>query len=182
MMRKSFAKSTRHFDPGQSPRTVVNVRAKPNPQNFSVSIQAVSPSRRKEVLNVPCWYALTCIYVVPCALLDRRKFCSYTGSFLHISTSRWLKNVSPCVQSDAIWEKVGKDQQEPDEKQGRNHETNKELLYLINQSRNPFKAPWFDRRQLCRDFVNWTGRMRPILSRIRIWTGYRLFCAFLRFI
>lgn len=57
MMRKSFAKSTRHFDPGQSSRTVVNVRAKPTPQNFSVSIQAVSPSRRKEVLNMLCWYA-----------------------------------------------------------------------------------------------------------------------------
>lgn len=112
---------------------------------------------------------LTCIYDAMCTtrqkkvLLVHREFSSY----LHFEM---IEKRFPCVQSDAIWEKVGKDQQESDEKQGRNHETNKELLYLINQSRNPFKAPWFDRRQLCRDFVNWTGRMRPILSRIRIWT------------
>lgn len=34
-----------------------------------------------------------------------------------------------------------------------NHETNKELLYLINQSRNPLRAAQW--RQLCQDFVNW---------------------------
>lgn len=56
-----------------------------------------------------------------------------------------------------------KDQHEPigrKPKSRHNHETNKELLYLINQSGNPLRrAQW---RQLAQDSVNWPQRNKNL--------------------